>query len=217
MENNFTIYCHISPSNKMYIGITSSKPKYRWHRGYDHNPHFQSAINKYGWDSFQHTILAEHLSKDWACKLEQILIRDLKLQDPQFGYNMSSGGDCSSFGCHRPGRKHPEETKRKMSETRRGKSLSAEHREKIRQAKLNMSDETKKKISQSKLGNKAGLGHTVTPEHREKLRQANLGNKHSLGVRRSEETKRKISEKAKQRYQQKQLGQRSAQNNQFLL
>ena len=206
MENNFTIYCHISPSAKMYIGITCHNPKHRWNRGYDHNAHLQSAINKYGWDSFQHIILAEHLSKDWACMLEQILIRDLKLQDPQFGYNASSGGDCSALGCRRQGRKLSEETKRKMSEARRGKPLSAEHREKIRQSKLNMSDETKKKISQSKLGNKAGLGHTLTPEHREKLRQANLGNKHCLGVHRTEETRRKISEKAKQRYQQKQIG-----------
>ena len=31
--DNYTVYMHISPSGKRYIGITSVKPKYRWRNG----------------------------------------------------------------------------------------------------------------------------------------------------------------------------------------
>lgn len=33
MKNNYTVYMHIFPNNKVYIGITSRNPKYRWNNG----------------------------------------------------------------------------------------------------------------------------------------------------------------------------------------
>lgn len=33
MNNCYTVYKHISPSNKVYIGITSRKPELRWRKG----------------------------------------------------------------------------------------------------------------------------------------------------------------------------------------
>lgn len=52
---------HISPSNKRYIGITSQKPEIRWAngKGYSYNKHFYRAIQKYGWDNFEHRILCQ--------------------------------------------------------------------------------------------------------------------------------------------------------------
>ena len=63
MKNNYTVYMHISPSNKRYIGITSTKIEERWRngKGYKHNKHFTNAINKYGWDNFEHIIIAKDL------------------------------------------------------------------------------------------------------------------------------------------------------------
>ena len=29
----YTVYKHISPSGKVYIGITKRKPEYRWNKG----------------------------------------------------------------------------------------------------------------------------------------------------------------------------------------
>lgn len=162
MENNFTIYCHISPTGKKYVGITCKKVYYRWSQGYYHNKHLQSSINKHGWNNFQHIILAQNLSKDWACQIEKILIRDWKLQDPNFGYNLSLGGDCSTYGCHFPNRVLSEETKRKISESNKGKSRP-------------MSEETKKKLSainKGKPSNRKGVHLSV--ETRKRI---------SLGVR----------------------------------
>ena len=60
----WTIYKLISPSKKVYIGITSQKPvSYRWKngKGYDENTKIGQAINKYGWDKFQHEIIEENI------------------------------------------------------------------------------------------------------------------------------------------------------------
>lgn len=33
-ESKWSLYRHITPSGKVYIGITSQKPEYRWNNGY---------------------------------------------------------------------------------------------------------------------------------------------------------------------------------------
>ena len=112
MKNNYTVYMHISPSNKRYIGITSQKPKKRWQngKGYKDNIHFANAINKYGWDNFQHIIIAKGLNKEEARWLEIELIKKWDTTNKNKGYNVSLGGDIVS-----------EETKEKMSKAHKGK------------------------------------------------------------------------------------------------
>lgn len=116
-ERNYSVYKHTSPSNKVYIGITKHRPERRWcsGKGYKNNQYFYRAIEKYGWDAFKHEILFEKLSKEDACKKEIELIAFYKSNQKEFGYNITSGGD----GCN--GLKHTEETKKKMSESRKGK------------------------------------------------------------------------------------------------
>ena len=73
-ERTYTVYEHVSPSNKRYFGITSMNVKRRWSNGhgYKHNPYFYRAIQKYGWDNFHHNILFENLSADDAKEKENI-------------------------------------------------------------------------------------------------------------------------------------------------
>lgn len=74
---SWTVYAHIAPNGKMYVGITKKKnPNERWRdgKGYEYQPHFYNAIQKYGWDNFQHEIVASGLTCDEAGKMEQILI-----------------------------------------------------------------------------------------------------------------------------------------------
>ena len=64
-EYIYTVYMHTSPSNKRYIGVTKQKPISRWRTdgsGYKHNKHFWNAIQKYGWDNFEHIIIEEGFS-----------------------------------------------------------------------------------------------------------------------------------------------------------
>lgn len=167
------LYVHIAPNSKKYFGITSTDVQIRWGNngsGYKHNKYFWRAIQKYGWDNFQHIVLCENLSKNWACKLEQDFIRIYKSNDPNYGYNLSCGGEFSAFGM-----RHSDETKKRISlagigrictdETReklrvanRGKHLSEEQKEKLRRANLGkkLSEETKRKISESGKGKHCG-------------------------------------------------------------
>ena len=122
--NNYTVYMHISPSDKRYIGLTSLKPEYRWNdgKGYKYNQYFINAINKYGWDNFQHIIIAKGLSEDEAKWLEIELIKVWDSSNRKYGYNVSLGGESGN---------HSEETKKILSETHKGKVHSEETKNKI--------------------------------------------------------------------------------------
>lgn len=94
---NHLVYCHTSPSGKRYVGITCTSAEQRWSNGsgYKKNFYFYRAIQKYGWDSFQHTILFEGLTLEEAKSIEIRLIKEWNLTDKQFGYNLREGGDGS--------------------------------------------------------------------------------------------------------------------------
>ena len=69
------------------------------------------------------------------------------------------------------GKKHSEETKKKISEAKKGKKLSEEHRKKISESQKGhtSTDETKKKISATL------KGHTVSEETRKKISESKKG------------------------------------------
>ena len=91
------IYMHKNKiNNKVYIGYTTQKtPNDRWANGhgYKENQHFTRAIQKYGWDNFEHIILEEG---DWEPNLisekEDYYIELYEARDPQKGYNINRGG-----------------------------------------------------------------------------------------------------------------------------
>lgn len=141
----YKVYEHICPNGKVYIGITSQKDaerrwQYGW--GYRNNILFYRAIKKYGWGNIKHIILFDGLTKEEAERKEILFIKKLKSNNPQFGYNIENGGNCTGT--------HSEETKKKISESQRGeknhnygkpsplrgKKHSPEHIEKNRKAHL---------------------------------------------------------------------------------
>lgn len=177
----YTVYKHTTPNGKVYIGITGQKPGYRWNNGNGHkdNPHFYSAIRKYGWENIRHEIVANGLTKEQACDLEIELIAKHDATDPRNWYNHSTGGECSTAGMH-----HSVETRKKMSEARKGANSPwyGKHR----------SAETRRKTSESIKGvNHPNYGKHLSDETRRKTSEANKG-KH-----RSQEARRKMSESYK--------------------
>ena len=93
--NDYTVYAHIVPNGKLYIGITHLKPEYRYGKngnGYCGCTLFWRAIQKYGWDNIKHIIIFENLSKEIACLFEQFLINKYHTNDANYGYNNSLGG-----------------------------------------------------------------------------------------------------------------------------
>lgn len=63
-------------------------------KGYKLQPKFYNAIQKYGWDNFQHDILYTDLNKENALKIESELIK--KYNTIENGYNVSSYGNIES-------------------------------------------------------------------------------------------------------------------------
>lgn len=129
MKKNYLVYKHVSPNGKIYIGQTGQKnPKRRWQNGegYKPNSHFYNAIQKYGWDNFEHIIVAEDLTKEEADYLEKFFIDYYETTDRNKGYNNTLGGD-GSFEM-------TDEVKRKMSEAKLGVRKSDEHRKHMSEA-----------------------------------------------------------------------------------
>lgn len=177
----YIVYMHTCPNGKKYIGITSQSPERRWQKGkgyaYGSNPYFYNAIEKYGWENIEHTILFRNLTKEEAEQKEIELIKEHKTSQREYGYNIDLGG--SSCG------KHSEEYKRRMSnmqkeiwansperrvalsEMRTGSHLSEESKEKIRKANIGKkySKETIEKRRSKMVGVKR-------PQTSERLREA---------------------------------------------
>lgn len=93
--DNYKIYMHINKINhKKYIGQTKQAVAKRWGasgKKYQGQP-FYNAIQKYGWENFEHLILVEGLSKEQADLYETELIKMYKTTEKQYGYNIQKGG-----------------------------------------------------------------------------------------------------------------------------
>jgi hypothetical protein len=91
----FCVYGHIAPNGKRYYGITSKSLRSRWNNGngYRSNKHFWSAIQKYGWNQFQHEIILENVSLEDACEKEKEMISTYHTDNPLYGYNNTKGGE----------------------------------------------------------------------------------------------------------------------------
>lgn len=148
-EKWWCVYIHTSPSNKRYVGITSLNPYKRWNGGvgYKRHPYFWSAIQRYGWENFNHEVIFSNLSKEEAERLEQICILLFKSNNRAYGYNCSIGGENGATGS-----KRTSEQLRAMSERNKGKKLTEEHKRKLSLAHkgkmLNLSDRRIEQLSQ---------------------------------------------------------------------
>lgn len=167
-EHNYTVYMHICPNGKKYIGITKLKPKDRWKNGksYKNCVLFERAIQKYGWNNMQHKILFANLTKEEAEQKEMELIAKYKSNDSKYGYNIENGGHINCVSDETK-KKISEKTKEAMQRPEVKRKMSIAQRNRISPLKgRKLSDEHKQKLS---LAHK-GKGHKLKQETKEKLR-----------------------------------------------
>lgn len=89
------LYAHINKINgKVYFGITMNRTKERWGRGsgYKKGTKIKNAIEKYGWDNFNHIVVLQNLTHKEALDMETHFIKTFKTNDINFGYNTEVGG-----------------------------------------------------------------------------------------------------------------------------
>lgn len=197
---------------KSYIGqVYNRTPEQRWKKdGKGYKPQknneptkFYNAIKKYGWNNFIHEILlvieceTEEELCFWLDEWEKYYIE--KYDSFYNGYNSTTGGSNGIMS---------EETKRRMSEARKGKPLSEQHKQHIGEAMTGMvfskernlkisstlkgkphSEERKKNISNSKKGKPSTFKGKHQPEDAKQRISDSL-----KGRKLSEETKAKLSE-----------------------
>lgn len=203
------LYCHTNLTNgKKYWGTTTKiNPEDRWKSGKGYSQknkngkytYFHYAIQKYGWDNFQHDIVTYCLDKETLDAAEIYWIKATRSNEIEFGYNMQNGGNSvgkhsdeskkkiskSKIGnTHWLGKKHSEETKKKISERNKGQISWNTGK--------NHSDETCKKMSELKKGKPSPMkGKNHSEESKEKISIAKKGKTHT------EEHKKKVSEAVK--------------------
>ena len=192
-KGKYKVYVHVNKINgKIYIGQTCNSLSIRAGRksgiGYKHSTHFYNAIQKYGWENFEHIILIDSLSLEMANIIEEELIKKYNSMDRKIGYNMMSGGKNKirrqevTDKIAEKNRNPSEETRRKMSIASKKRKMTPELREKIRQANIGKkrSEEFRKKMSV--------LKQNMSEETRRKIGEAGKG-------RRQSERQRKLSSK----------------------
>lgn len=115
-KNNYCVYYHYNPRNgKYYIGITMQEPTKRWGCNgghYKYNQHFWRAIQRDGWDNFEHIVIETGLSREMAVLMEKRLIKECDSYNN--GYNNSYGGESMK------GYKMSQETKDKIRQSNSG-------------------------------------------------------------------------------------------------
>ena len=128
-NTKFIIYKHTNNiTNKSYIGKTVEGISRRWNKHLseskrnEDNFKFPNAIRKYGADCWEHEILYYCANDDdqHLYEVEKQLISDWNTYHN--GYNSDGGGNGFRSGINHPmyGKKHSEETKRKMSTSTSG-------------------------------------------------------------------------------------------------
>jgi len=173
----YSITCKIN--NRKYIGQSkdiASRWKthlYELRRGTHHTESLQEDWNKYTYEDFVFQI-------EYICTKKYLTFHEIRIWEL---YENNYNGKPNKNTYPEP----TEETKRKMSDSHKGKKFSAEHKRKLSEkGKLRThSEETKRKIS------KSNKGKAKSKEHRRNISEARKGTTHS------EETKRKMSKTRK--------------------
>lgn len=198
------IYCATNLTNgKMYIGQTIKKLEYRSKEHFSSirdkniNYKFANALRKYKPEDWKWEILVDNVPVEQLDLFERSYI--WALSTFEFGYNSTTGGEGGFI--------RSEETKRKISLSKIGKSLSEKHKNNIsvsntgktrtKETRHKMSvsqkgkpksEETKKKISIANKGKKR------TEDMNKRNSIAHSGENHSFfGKTHSQESKTKMS------------------------
>ena len=120
----WVVYVHtLKFDGRKYIGQTNDIHA-RWKpSAYKTCTKFYRAIQEYGWENFTHEVLYDNLTLEEANQLEEQLIAQYDTINN--GFNLDFGG---------LNHLHSQETKQKMSDTRKGVPKSDEHKKAISEA-----------------------------------------------------------------------------------
>jgi group I intron endonuclease len=166
-------------------------------------------MRKYGEGNFDVQTIATVPTEAEANTLERIWILLLESHKEEFGYNLTLGGDGvrmneatkKKMSESVKGRTHSPETRAKISAIVKGRKHTPEAIQRMREAQAGhpTSEEAKKRMSEARIGRFGGANHSMfgkkhTPESIEKMIQSHLGQPAwNKGVPFSEESRERMS------------------------
>ena len=178
MGNKSGIYCiKNTVSEKVYIGqaINLERRKYEHFNTLKKGIHFNSYLQR-AWNKNPDELLWIFEVIEYCPLVKEILddretfwIAFYKATDRMYGYNLCS------IGSSQLGTKHTSKSRKKISESHKGKACSSEHKRKLSEARKGKthSRETKLKMSEAHKGKSSGWkGKTPTEESRKKMSEA---------------------------------------------
>ena len=177
-RTDWLVYIHENKINhKRYVGVTCRDPRTRWANGKGYRrpskqgtaySHFYNAIEKYGWENFEHIIVAEGLTKAQAAEMEKKLIAEYETWKPEKGYNVTLGGDGTS-GAH-----HTIETKQRLSEIAKNR---VEETGVVNFKGQHHSEKTKKTLHDLMIGRYDGENNPFAGKHHSEETKKAIGNR----------------------------------------
>jgi len=141
---------------------------------------FYRALRKYGKDNFKWRVIGYCRTKRQLDTAERACISFYLSNNPIYGYNNTEGG---TGGAIRKGMKNSEEHKLKIGASMKKVVIGPERREIQRQrmSGKKLSEETKKRMSESHKGQKPRLGMKASQETRSKMSESRKGNTNARG------------------------------------
>ena len=131
------------------------------------------------------------------------VIGDLWKTDP-LCMNMLPGGVCDRNHGDKPGmlgKHHSEETKKKISESNKGRKWTEREYENLKN-RPKITEESRKKMRKSHLGNHNALGHRLSEETRKNISEKLTNNPKLIAALRN----RKIKDSTREKYRQRAIG-----------
>lgn len=169
----FTVYAIYNLCNgKGYIGYTSKTAERRFYKHKEasrlgSSNYLHRAMRKYGPEVFDFLVLWQGESRRAALAQEMDSIAAFRYNNPQRGYNQTSGGE----GMFNPS----EETRHRLSAWQKGKPKTLEHRRKLSEAKKGKPASRGSLLALRNSGGHTGFPHSE--ETRRKISAAKMRRK----------------------------------------
>ena len=197
MENNYTVYQHVTPDNMYYFGQTQNI-KRRWrNNGAEYKgTALQPYIEKFGWDNIQHIVLFKDQTRENALWTEDFLIttaqEDGVCINKQRSGLVSKEEDYNKNQC----KQYYEENKQQILDKKQ--QYYEENKQQILDKKQQYYEENKQQIRKQH--------KQYREQNKDKIKQYREQNKDKIRERKKqyyEENKQQIREKQREYYQRK--------------
>lgn len=169
----WSIYVHTSPEGKSYVGRTTQNISTRsgtQGQRYRANERFWNDIQRFGWDSFTHKVLAVCENEEESMRLEIKYIAEYNSTNPDNGYNRSVGG----YPCNKG---YTNEDRKRLKDEGR-KKWAAEHPDKIKEYRLKYEKSQKRRDwanawnkTERRRKHRTEYMRKYRAEHRDRLRE----------------------------------------------